>query len=413
MDHYLVEAIEKALGWNGPQYLGQQFAQGSMAAPALCTRLLGPSRLLDVIMRRSLSSPQFRCFRGGEEMHPDAYLANAVTRRGQSLSMARMDRLGQFIESGCTIVLDTLDTFDPAMEITCQALQWWSRELVQVNTYLTTNDAAGFNLHWDDHDVIVVQLGGEKAWEVRGTSRTAPMYRDAERNNEPPADVLWSGTMKTGDVMHIPRGYWHQATRADRGNGYSLHATFGFVKRTGVDWFSWVADRSRQQERFRIDLDRWGTTAEQAADAGYLLAAASALAAEHPQETYFAARERERPSRRHVSTSGIFGPLTDVVCVTDFPPRFEENGDTVDVVAVSKAITFAARAEPALRLLLSGNPANIERVARATGVNADALAKTLVDEGLCAELTEELAAGFVGLVDTGSSPGLRTYPGTF
>lgn len=413
MDHYLVEAIEKALDWNGPQHLGQQFAHGTMSTPALCTRLLTPTRLLDVIMRRSLSSPQFRCFRGGEEMHPDAYLANSVTRRGQSMSMARMDRLGQFMQTGCTIVLDTLDTFDPAMEITCQALQWWSRELVQVNTYLTTNDAAGFDLHWDDHDVVIVQLGGEKSWEVRGTSRTAPMYRDADRNDEPPADVVWSGMMKTGDVMHIPRGYWHQATRAERGDGYSLHATFGFVKRTGVDWFSWVADRSRQQERFRVDLDRWGTSTERAADSDYLLAAASALAAEYPQETYLAIRERERPSRRHISTRGVFGTPTDVVCVTDFPPQFQENGETLDVVAVNKAITFAARAEPALRQLLSGNPANIERVSRATGIDAEPLAKTLVDQGVCAELTEELAAGFVGLVDTSSSARMRTYLGTF
>jgi hypothetical protein len=88
VDHYLVESIEKALGWNGPQHLGQGFARGSMADPALCTRLLTPTRLLDVIMRRALSSPQFRCFRGGDELHPDAYLSNTVTRRGQSLSMA-------------------------------------------------------------------------------------------------------------------------------------------------------------------------------------------------------------------------------------------------------------------------------------------------------------------------------------
>lgn len=215
VDHYLVESIEKALGWNGPQLLGRGFARGSISDPDLCARLLTPTRLLDLIMRRSLSSPQFRCFRGGAELHPDAYLSNVVTRRGQSLSMARMDRLGQFIRAGCTIVLDTLDSFDATMEVACQALQWWSRELVQVNTYLTTNDAAGFNLHWDDHDVIIVQLGGEKSWEVRGLSRTAPMYRDVERNDSPSEEIVWSGTMKTGDVIHIPRGYWHQATRAE------------------------------------------------------------------------------------------------------------------------------------------------------------------------------------------------------
>lgn len=86
----------------------------------------------------------------------------------------------------------------------------------------------------------------------------------------------------------------------------------------------------------------------------------------------------------------------------------------MDVIAVSKAITFAARAEPALRLLLSGNPANIERVSRATGVDAEALAKTLVDEGLCAELTEEPAAGFGGGRRHQVVPRIAdVYPGTF
>lgn len=263
---------------------------------------------------------------------------------------------------------------------------------MQVNTYLTTADAAGFNLHWDDHDVIIVQLGGEKSWEIRGASRAAPMYRDAEVNNEPSDEILWAGTMRTGDVVHIPRGYWHQATRVERGDGYSLHATFGFVKRTGVDWLTWVVDRSREYEVFRHDLDRSGPPRDQ------LAALVPKLVAGYPQGAYLAARERERPSRRHVTTSGVFGPVTDVVCMTDFPPHIEASGSTVEVVAVGKELTFAARAEPALRLLLSGNPANIEQVTETTGVNADVLAQTLLDEGLCAELTSELAAGYLGMV---------------
>ncbi|MET7989692.1 cupin domain-containing protein [Amycolatopsis sp. NPDC005232] len=397
MDHHLVTAIEKALGWSGPHPLGQDFAYGSMAEPALCSRLLTPGRLLDTIMRRPLSSPQFRCFQNGEEIHPDRYLADVATRRGPSRTMARMDRLGQLMKSGCTIVLDTLDTFDPTMEVTCQAMQWWSRELVQVNVYLTTHDAAGFNMHWDDHDVIVVQLGGEKSWEVRETSRIAPMYRDTERATEPPADVLWSGTMKTGDVMHIPRGYWHKATRAQRGDGYSLHATFGFVKRTGVDWLSWVADRSREREIFRLDLDRWGTPESQEAEVRRLFWAVPAVTARHPQAEYLAARERERPSRRHVTTLGVFGSVTDVVCMTDFPPHFEYGTDTLDVLGAGKRLTFATAAEPALHLLLSGVPVNLDEVSRSTGIDAHAVAGPLLDAGLCAELTEELASGFAAL----------------
>lgn len=319
MRHSLTEAIEKALRWSGPDGLGVGFARGVLPDPGLCTRLLTPSRLLDVVMRRALSPPQFRCFRDGDELAPDAFLSQLVTRRSQVLPVADMDRLHVLMRSGCSIVLDALDSFDPTMEIACRALQWWSRELVQVNTYLTTNDAAGFSLHWDDHDVIVVQIGGEKSWQVRGTSRPAPMYRDAEPNTVIPEQIVWSGTMRAGDVMHIPRGYWHQATRAGLGTGYSLHMTFGFVKRTGVDWMSWVADRSREREPFRHDLHRWGTQTERGDQEHALVAEMEQLLLDYPIQAYLAAREQQRPPPRHVDTGGVFGPPAAVVCVTDFP----------------------------------------------------------------------------------------------
>lgn len=30
------------------------------------------------------------------------------------------------------------------------------------------------------------------------------MFRDAESNYEPPEEIVWQGTMQTGNVMHIP-----------------------------------------------------------------------------------------------------------------------------------------------------------------------------------------------------------------
>jgi hypothetical protein len=402
MDHYLTRGIEKALGWTGSEGLGAAFARGTVPDPDLCARLLTPGKLLDVIMRRNVSPPQFRCFQNGNELHPDAYLTQLVTRRAQVLPVANMDRLSQLMQSGCSLVLDALDSFDPTLEIACRALQWWSREVVQVNTYLTTNDAAGFSLHWDDHDVVIVQIAGEKSWEVRGASRPVPMYRDAEPNNKPPEDVVWSGTMRTGDVMHIPRGYWHQATRTDQGEGFSLHVTFGFVKRTGVDWLSWIADRSREQQLFRHDLDRWGTPGEQADREADLVAEVTRLVSDHPITAYLTARERERQPPRHVATGGVFGPPIAVVCVTDFPPHIEVCDTVVDVLAAGKKITFVARAEPALRLLLTGRPVDLASVTAATGVDASVLADVLIKEGVCAELTEALSLGYTGMTPTDS-----------
>lgn len=402
MDHYLTQAIEKALGWNGSDGLGAAFTRGTMPDADLCARMLTPEKLLDIIMRRTVSPPQFRCFHNGNELHPDVYLTRLATRRSQVLPVANMDRLNQLMQSGCSLVLDSLDSFDPTMEIACRALQWWSREIVQVNTYLTTNDAAGFSLHWDDHDVIIVQIGGEKSWEVRSASRPVPMYRDAEPNPVPPQETVWSGTMRTGDVMHIPRGFWHQATRTDRGAGYSLHVTFGFVKRTGVDWMSWVADRSREREPFRRDLHRWATAADRAAQAEDLVAGMAQLLADYPTSAYLAAREHERQPPRHVATGGIFGSPRTIVCLTDFPPRIEVREQGVDVLAAGKKMTFAAQAEPALRLLLSGHPIDLATVTATTGIDAVVLAESLIKEGVCAELTEALSSGYTDMIPTGT-----------
>lgn len=399
MDHHLVQSLEKALGWVDASELGNGFARGTLPDLELCSRLLTPTRLLDVVMRRSLEPPQFRVFARGNELHPDAYLNRQVTRRGQSLPMVNMDRLGQLLASGCTTVLDALDAADPTMEVACRALQWWSKEVVQVNTYLTTATAPGFSLHWDDHDVIVVQLAGEKSWEVRGLSRVAPMYRDAAPNTEPSKEVVWAGTMRTGDVMHIPRGYWHQATRSDQqAEGYSLHVTFGFVKRTGVDWLSWVADRSREREPFRHDLDRWSGDRGLADEQRRLATEVLRLVADYPVTDYLAARERERTPPRQVATGGVFGPPKAVVCVASFPPHVAQRDDVIEVFACEKRFAFAAKAGPALAMLLSGHPVELAEVSRATGIDAEALAATLIKEGVCAELTEALSSGCTGLV---------------
>ncbi|MET7609666.1 cupin domain-containing protein [Streptomyces seoulensis] len=393
MEHQLISAIERALGWSGPEEIGKSFARGNMGDAALVSRILTPNRLLDIAMRRSLSRPQFRCFQKGDEVHPAVYYTDSVSPRGQSIPMVNMRSLGRLLDEGATLILDQANVFDPTTEVACRALQWWSHERVQVNAYLTTNDAAGFPLHWDDHDVVIVQLAGEKEWEVRGTSRPVPMYRDADPNSTPTEEIVWSGVMRTGDVMHIPRGHWHQATRTGSGSGKSLHVTFGITKRTGASWLAWLGDWCREQEVFRHDLDRRDQIGGQA-----LVEAATRLLGERSPADYLAAYEQATTLPRHVPYLDILAPLDTVVCTTHFPPQIHESGETVTVVASGKRLTLAAKAVPALRLLLSGRPVSLERAAALVGAEVAEVAEILVKEELCATLTPELSSGYTGLV---------------
>ncbi|MGH3624847.1 MAG: JmjC domain-containing protein [Sciscionella sp.] len=403
MDHRLVHAIQEALGWSGPQPLGAEFGFGRMPDPGLCGLLLTPATLLDIVLRRSLAYPQLRCLQHGHDLHPRDYLTTTRTGRGQSIQVANMRQLGQFLEEGCTLVLDDIGPLDATMEVACRALGWWAGELVRVNTYLTTHDAGGWGLHWDSHDVLCVQLAGEKSWEVRGPSRPAPMERDAQPNTEPSTEIAWSGTMRTGDVMHIPRGWWHQATRTGSGAGFSLHATFGITQRTGADWLAWVADQARADELFRRDLDQPSGPGQRSAQEHELATAAARLMRSHQSSDYLTARQHEHADGRHVRTHGVFGPPEDVVCVTDFPPHLDIHDDTAIVLAAGKKITVPADAVPALRPLLSGHPASVKDIAAATGIDAAALAEVLINEGLCAELTPDLTEGYADMVTLDSA----------
>lgn len=401
-DHRLIRGVEHALGWAGPSALGTQFVRGKLTNPELVTRLLTPRRLLDVLMRRSLLPPQVRCLTNGIELHPRDYIDQVTSRRGQAIPMVDMHRLGQLLESGCTLVVDAINRWDATMEVACRSWQWWAKERVQVNTYLTTQATPGFGLHWDDHDVIIVQLAGDKRWDVCTPSRPAPMYRDAAPNSEPSNERVWSGTLTAGDVMHIPRGYWHRATRTAHGAGYSLHVTFGIEQRTGVDWLTWLADRSREHEVFRHDLLRCGPQ-EQCAQARALAEAACLLVTSASPEEFLALREQQQPSSRRVCTRKVFGPPTAVACITDFSPRLHLCGDTITVLSSGKKIIVAAKAEPVLRMLLCGHPVDLATVNAATGVDAAKLADVLIEEGLCAEVTDELLSGYTGLTPNDDS----------
>ncbi|MGW0574990.1 JmjC domain-containing protein [Streptomyces sp. NPDC002920] len=398
MEHRLIDAIETALGWSGAGNLGKGFVRGNTDAPDLMCRILTPHRMLDIAMRRSLNRPQFRVFRESEEVHPAVYFTDSVSPRGQSIPMVNMHSLGRLLRDGATVILDQANVFDPTMEVVCRALQWWSHERVQVNAYLTTNEASGFPLHWDDHDVVIVQLAGEKQWEVRGASRAVPMYRDSDPNNTPSEEIIWSGVMKSGDVMHIPRGHWHQATRNSHGPGKSLHVTFGITKRTGANWLAWLGDWCRESEVFRHDLDRRHEAGSHA-----LTDAAARLIVERSPAEFLASYEQAMSVARHVPFLDVFGRLHAVVCTTHFPPQIRDDGATVEVLASGKKLTFTAKALPSLRLLLSGRPVDLDRAVPVVGAEVVDVAEVLVKEEMCAPLTPELSSGYTGLVTNVSS----------
>lgn len=65
-------------------------------------------------------------------------------------------------------------------------------------------------MHWDDHATFIVPIYGTKAWTVPGPGRPHPMKTDTDHNHTAPEPVAWEGVLKAGQILHVPRGWWHR-----------------------------------------------------------------------------------------------------------------------------------------------------------------------------------------------------------
>lgn len=139
---------------------------------------------------------------------------------------------------GTTLILTMLQQRWPAIRALCRRVE---RELVErgailarpvaANLYLTPPGSRGFDPHYDDHDVIILHIEGEKRWRIYGSHRPRPMRAQTQRTEQLPALEL-EHTVEPGQVIYLPRGVYHEAAT---GESHSLHLTLSIAPTTWID----------------------------------------------------------------------------------------------------------------------------------------------------------------------------------
>ena len=159
---------------------------------------------------------------GSAAVPPDEYLRED----------GRVDLPGLFhaFDGGATLVVSQFHEMHAPLMRFCRGLEQVFLHAVQANIYLTPPGAQGFRVHYDTHDVLVLQVVGEKRWRLfpgqpfpRPTRRT-PWPGNIAPEGEP--EVL---TLRPGDTLYVPRGVMHDAA-AQGGDAPSLHVTVGLLE---------------------------------------------------------------------------------------------------------------------------------------------------------------------------------------
>lgn len=96
-----------------------------------------------------------------------------------------------------------------------------------VNSYWTPADSQGFAPHYDDVDVFLFQLEGQKEWRLYDPLEDVDyLTRHSSEDYLPEQFPIpkHSITLKAGDVLYMPRGMVHQGRTP--AHTHSLHITF-------------------------------------------------------------------------------------------------------------------------------------------------------------------------------------------
>lgn len=137
-------------------------------------------------------------------------------------------------QRGATIILPQMHLSHGPLADFCRALETVFSTRVQTNIYLTPANNQGFSTHYDDHDVFVMQVSGEKRWRLYERPVENPYrgekFRAAEHKPGHPKDEF---ILRAGDCVYIPRGLMHDAE--SHGSEPSLHITVGLLGQSWAD----------------------------------------------------------------------------------------------------------------------------------------------------------------------------------
>lgn len=164
---------------------------------------------------------------------------------------AKMSAVADGYADGYTIIVEMEKLWQPVTALT-RSMEQYLHHKSTAEVYMTPRGSQGFELHYDHHEVFLLQLEGAKHWEVYSQIVDAPMADQQISKDDVSGPPLLDDVLYAGDLLYIPRGAPHQGKASEC---FSLHITFGvFTYRWQNLLVEALKEIAEGDERFRASL---------------------------------------------------------------------------------------------------------------------------------------------------------------
>ena len=206
--------------------------------PRHFARLMSLAEFDEIVATTALRHPYFRIFRAGQLVPVDQTTTSRQLGPDLDSGLADLNKLYDEYGDGGTLALQAAERWWPPLRDLARDFQEEFGFPAQVHVYLTPASAQGAPVHYDTHDVFVLQIEGKKAWDVWAPIRVLPMrmnedsYDQSAVSERAKSDPRLSVTLEAGDTLYLPRGYIHKART---GATSSLHVTVSIMVERWID----------------------------------------------------------------------------------------------------------------------------------------------------------------------------------
>jgi len=172
-------------------------------------------------------------------------------------------------EQGQTLLLRYAEKSDQNLN---QLAQDFSRSFhteVDIQLYCTPEGHNAFGWHYDVEEVFIIQTRGSKEYSIRpNTVHPNPLVASISKDlgyEKEKSDVAIKVTLKEGDWLYIPSGWWHVARTLSE----SMHISIGLIPRSAVDVVSFLPKYLSQEAFWRTRLPIHHTFDTEAEEIGF------------------------------------------------------------------------------------------------------------------------------------------------
>jgi hypothetical protein len=195
--------------------------------------------------------PAVRLVKDGNEVAPSTYVRTVSLGSEWLRDVIDPGRVYDAFQHGATIVIQGLQRYWEPIVRFARDLELELSHPVQVNAYISPPGTRGLGVHYDTHDVFVLQIGGSKQWNVHERAVVHPLPHQRSKTVPTAEHSSIAAELRPGQSLYIPRGFLHEAIATSQ---ISVHLTVGILAYTWHDLFEEIFAGTQEVVDFREAL---------------------------------------------------------------------------------------------------------------------------------------------------------------